>query len=149
MKEIGRRASAPSKRRMGKQVLFLGAAFFVCLFGLRYALGDDTLNVKKDSEKMVYTVGAGDEKNTVLSTHGDKEKNIYSIGSSKQKKEDEARKQEKSWDMLMNMEVWQGNHDFKDSPERQSSTGPSPNVRPSQGNPVKGQTPQRQPLPAQ
>jgi hypothetical protein len=94
-------------------ILFAGGLLFLCLFGQRLTVADDTLNVKRDSDKTVYTIGATDEKNYVLDGKHDKEKNVYSIGSSKEKRNQEALKEEKSWDMLMNSDIIMDNRHGK------------------------------------
>src|SRR5512137_329153 len=101
-------------------ILFAGGLLFLCLFGQTLTVADDTLNVKRDSDKTVYTIGATDEKNNVLDGKHDKEKNVYSIGSSKEKRNQEALKEEKSWDMLMNIGVWQENSEQKRPPQGQT-----------------------------
>jgi hypothetical protein len=95
------------KVKQGKRTLILciGGILLLYLFGIQPVWADDALNVKRDSDKTVYTVGASDEKNNALDAQRDREKNAYSIGPSKQKKEEEALKQERSWDMLNNMGI--------------------------------------------
>jgi hypothetical protein len=108
----------------------IGGVILVCLFGTQAIWADDALTVKRDSERIVYTIGASDEKNNALDAQSDKERNVYSIGSSKEKRDEEALKQERSWDMLMNVGIWQ------DSPR---------NDRPGQNRPPKNQPAQDQP----
>lgn len=95
------------KAKHGKRtlILYIGGILLLYLFGIQPVWADDALNVKRDSDKTVYTVGASDEKNNALDAQRDREKNAYSIGPSKQKKEEEALKQERSWDMLNNMGI--------------------------------------------
>lgn len=84
----------------------------ICIAGilLLYLSGmpvwaDDSLSMKRDSEKIVSTIGAGDEKDNALDTHRDKEKTVYSIGSNKTKKDEEVKDKERSWDMLKNIGI--------------------------------------------
>jgi hypothetical protein len=111
----------------------------LCLSGVQSLWADDTLDVKRDSDKTVYTIGASDEKNNALDAQRDKEKNVYSIGSSKEKRDEEALKQERSWDMLMNMGIWQENPEQKRSPEKQPPQNQSPKDKPYQNQPTQGQ----------
>jgi hypothetical protein len=122
-------------------VLFASCLVFVCLMGHKLIFADDTLDVKRDSDKTVYTIGASDEKNNALGAQRDKEKNVYSIGSSKEKRNEEALKQERSWDMLMNMGIWQENPEHRDSHEKQPPQNQSPKDKPHQNHPQKGQLP--------
>lgn len=110
-------------------ILFAGGLMLICLFGQELILADDALSVKRDSDKTVYTIGAGDEKNNTLDAQRDKEKNVYSISSSKEKRDEEARKEERSWDMLMNIGIWQDNN----------GQGRPPHDQSYQNKPTKGQ----------
>ena len=121
-------------------VLFASCLLFLCLFGQELIVADDTLDVKRDSDKTVYTIGASDEKNNALAAQSDKEKNVYSIGSSKEKRNEETLKQERAWDMLTNMGVWQENPEDKRPPQNQPPKG-----RSYQSHPTKGQPPQPAP----
>ena len=122
-------------------VFFAICMMLVCLSGQNASYADDTLDVKRDSDKTVYTIGASDEKNNAVGAQNDKEKNVYSIGSSKEKRNEEALKQERSWDMLMNMGIWQENPEQKRSPEKQPPQNQSPKDKPHQNHPQKGQLP--------
>jgi hypothetical protein len=127
-------------------VLFASCLLFLCLFGQELIVADDTLDVKRDSDKTVYTIGASDEKNNAIAAQSDKEKKVYSIGSSKEKRNEETLKQERSWDMLMNMGVWQENPEYKRPPQNQPSQNQPPKGRSNQSHPTKGQP---QPAPTQ
>jgi hypothetical protein len=122
-------------------ILRVSGAMLLCLSGVQSLWADDTLDVKRDSDKTVYTIGASDEKNNALGAQRDKEKNVYSIGSSKEKRDEEALKQERSWDMLMNMGVWQDNPEQKRSPEKQPHLIQPPKDKPYQSHPQKSQPP--------
>ena len=105
----------------------IGGMLFLSALIVQPLWADDTLTVKRENDKTVYTIGAGDEKNTALGAQRDREKNTYSIGSSKQKKDEEALKQERSWDMLMNMGILvdqgKGRPGHSDSPGKPSHQG--------------------------
>lgn len=132
-------------------ILLMSCLMFLCQSGQNASIADDALDVKRDADRTVYTVGATDEKNNALDGNRDKERNVYSVGSSKEKKNQEALKEERSWDMLMNMDIWQGNPDYRGSSHKQSSTGQPPKDRPSHNthNPTQGQPQQKQTTPAQ
>jgi hypothetical protein len=123
-------------------ILRVSVAMLLCLSGVQSLWADDTLDVKRGSDKTVYTIGASDEKNNALGAQRDKEKNVYSIGSSKEKRNEEALKQERSWDMLMNMGVWQENPEQKRSSEKQPPQNQPPKDKPHQNHPQKSQPPQ-------
>jgi hypothetical protein len=124
------RARWTLKPRRYNMIRCVGGVILACLFGTQTIWADDALTTKRDSERIVYTIGASDEKNNALDAQSDKEKNVYSIGSSKERRDEEALKQERSWDMLMNMGVWQDS---------------SVNGRPGQNQPSKNQPAQNQP----
>jgi hypothetical protein len=130
-------------------IFFASCLMVLCLSGQNLATADDTLDVKKDSDKTVYTIGASDEKNNSLGAQKDKEKNVYSIGSSKEKRNEEALKQERSWDMLMNMGIWQENPEQNRYPEKQPPQKQPFKDKPYQNHPQKGQPTQNQPTLAQ
>lgn len=104
-KEIGMRACWKVKQGKRTPILCIGCILLLYLFGIRSVWADDALNVKREGEKTVYTVGASDEKNNALDAQRDKEKNVYSIGPNKTKRDEEAKDKEKSWDMLKNMGI--------------------------------------------
>ena len=112
----------------------------LCLSGQNSAIADDSLDVKRGSDKTVYTVGATDAGNNALGAQSDKEKNAYSIGSGKERRNEETRKEERSWDMLMNMNIWQENPDYKKHYQDQP-----PRDRPNKNQPAKGQPAQPPP----
>lgn len=114
--------------------LFLGALMIVCFFMQKLVVAGDALDVKRDSDRTVYMIGATDEKNNALDGKRDKEKNVYSIGSSKEKRNQEAWKEERSWDMLMNMGIWQGNPDYRDPSEKPPAPGQHPKDKSPQKN---------------
>jgi hypothetical protein len=123
--------------KQGKRTLILciGGILLLYLFGIQPVWADDALNVKRDSDKTVYTVGASDQLDNALDTQRDKDKNVYSIGSSKTERDEEVKDKERSRDMLKNMGIV--------IDERQDK--PSPNKNPhSQTN----QNQQSQPVPA-
>jgi hypothetical protein len=95
------------KVKVGKHNLSLciGGILLLYLFGIQPVCADDALNVKRESEKTVYTVGASEEKNNALDAQHDKEKTVYSIGSNKTKRDEEVKDKERSWDMLKNMGI--------------------------------------------
>ena len=115
-------------------ILFLGCLMFICLSGQNSAIADDSLDVKRNSDKTVYTVGATDAANNSLGAQRDGEKSTYSIGSSKERRKEEARKEERSWDMLMNMGIWQENSERMRHPQDQP-----PDDRPHKKQPAQGQ----------
>ena len=127
-------------------IFFVTCMMVLCLSGQNSATAGDTLDVKRDSDKTVFTIGASDEKNNALGAQRDKEKNVYSIGSSKEKRNEEALKQERSWDMLMNMGIWQENPERRDSHEKQPPSNQHLKDTTSQKTPKKGQL---QPAPTQ
>ena len=126
-------------------ILFASGLLFLFLFGQELIVADDALDVKRDSDKTVYTIGASDEKNNALAAQSDKEKNVYSIGSSKEKRNEETLKQERSWDMLTNMGVWQENPEYKRPTQNQPAQSQSPKGRSNQSHPTKGQPPKPAP----
>jgi hypothetical protein len=140
--EIAMKRSRTLKPRRYIVILFMSCLMSLCLSGQNESYADDTLDVKRDSDKTVYTIGASDEKNNALGAQRDKEKNVYSIGSSKEKRNEEALKQERSWDMLMNMGVWQENPEQKRSSEKQPPQNQPPKDKPHQNHPQKSQPPQ-------
>jgi hypothetical protein len=85
--------------------LYVVGVLFVYLFFVQIVWADDALNVKRDNEKTVYTVGASDEKDNALDTKLDKDKTVHSVGSNKTKKNEEVRDKERSWDMLKNLGI--------------------------------------------
>lgn len=86
-------------------IFFVTCMMVLCLSGQDTCIAGDALDVKRDNDKTVYTIGASDEKNNALAAQSDKEKNVYSVGSSKEKRNEDALKQERSWDMLMNSDI--------------------------------------------
>jgi len=118
-------------------ILCVGGVLLVCFLGTQAIWADDAITVKRDSEQIVYTIGASDEKNNALDAQTDKEKNVYSIGSSKEKRDEEVLKQERSWDMLMNVGVWQDSS----KNDRSGQNQPLKN-QPAQNQPAKGSTSQ-------
>jgi hypothetical protein len=120
---------------MLNQAFCISVAILLCLLGIESVRADDTLNVKRGSDKTVYTIGASDEKNNALDAQSDKEKNVYSIGSSKQKKEEENVKQQRSWDMLMNIGIWQDSSNNNRPVQNQTSKGQPAQNQPGQGQP--------------
>ena len=123
--------------KQGKRTLILciGGILLLYLFGIQPVWADDALNVKRDSDKTVYTVGASDQLDNALDTQRDKDKNVYSIGSSKTERDEEVKDKERSWDMLKNMGIAVD--------ERHDKPSPNKNLR-SQTN----QDQQPQPVPA-
>jgi hypothetical protein len=144
-KEIGMNRCATLKPGRYSAVLFASCLLFLCLFGHKLIFADDTLDVKRDTDKTVYTIGASDEKNNALAAQSDKEKNVYSIGSSKEKRNEETLKQERSWDMLTNMGVWQENPEYKRPIQNQPAQNQPPKGKSNQSHPTKGQPPQPAP----
>ena len=86
-------------------ILVAGVLMLLCLFGQQLILAEDALSVKSDSEKKVYAVGAGDEKDNALDVQHNKEKTVYSIGPNKTKRDEEAKDKERSWGMLKNVGI--------------------------------------------
>jgi hypothetical protein len=104
-KEIGMRLYWKTNQGKRMLILFASAVLLLCLFEIQPVRADDALNVKRESEKTVYTVGASDEKNNALDVQRDKEKTVYSIGPNKTKRDEETKDKERSWDMLKNMGI--------------------------------------------
>ena len=96
-----------SKVRQGKRLLIIysACALFVYLLGAGMIWADDALNVRKDGDKTVYTVGATDEKDNALGGKNDEEKAMHSIGPSNTKRDEKTKDKERSWDMLKNMGI--------------------------------------------
>ena len=95
------------KAKQGKRtpILCIGGILLLYLLGIQPVWADDALNVKSDSDKTVYTVGASDKQDNALDTQRDKDKTVYSIGSNKTKRDEEVKDKERSWDMLKNMGI--------------------------------------------
>jgi len=93
------------RQKKGALIVCAGCILCVYFFGGFFVCADDTMNVKRESEKTVYTIGACDEKNNVLDTHSDREKTVHSIGSNKTRNDEEAKDRERSWDMLKNIGI--------------------------------------------
>jgi hypothetical protein len=125
------------KVKQGKRtpILCIGGILLLYLFGIQPVWAEDALNVKRDSDKTVYTVGASDKQDNALDTERDKDKTVYSIGSNKTKRDEEVKDKERSWDMLKNMGIAVD--------ERHDKPSPNKNLR-SQTN----QNQQPQPVPA-
>jgi hypothetical protein len=125
------------KVKQGKRtpILCIGGILLLYLFGIQPVWAEDALNVKRDSDKTVYTVGASDKQDNALDTERDKDKTVYSIGSNKTKRDEEVKDKERSWDMLKNMGIAVD--------ERHDKPSPNKNLR-SQTN----QDQQPQPVPA-
>jgi hypothetical protein len=114
-------------------IFFATCLIVLCLSGQNSAIADDPLDVERGNDKTVYTVGATDAANNSLGARSDKEKNAYSIGSGKERRNEEARKEERSWDMLMNMNIWQENPQ-----DKQHDRDHPPKDRPQKNQPAKG-----------
>ena len=95
------------KVKQGKRtpILCIGGILLLYLLGIQPVWADDALNVKRDSDKTVYAVGASDKQDNALDTQRDKDKTVYSIGSNKTKRDEEMKDKERSWDMLKNMGI--------------------------------------------
>ena len=104
-KEIGMRACWKAKQGKRTPILCIGGILLLNLFGIQPVWADDALNMKSDSDKTVYTVGASDKQDNALDTQRDKDKTVYSIGSNKTKRDEEVKDKERSWDMLKNMGI--------------------------------------------
>lgn len=98
------------------------------------ARSEEAIAVKSDSDKTVYSVGASDGKNNSLVTEMAKEKNVYSIGSGKTRKDGEALKQERSWDMLMHIGIWQEDSDRREPKQEHPRSHPGDHKQSWQGN---------------
>jgi hypothetical protein len=108
-------------RTVSRRVVFLVFLIMSLLLPALFAQGQ--IDVKRDPDKTVYSIGAfADDQ---IDVKRDRDKTVYTIGQNSQSRRKEQDERDKAWDMLRNIGI--GVDRREGQPSRNQPVQPAPN----------------------